>query len=105
MSYDDPKRDKAHAISPALYTCFKERAQEALKGRKPILHFKDNKEMNASLFNILSYGNAQFMNKGDTWTTSGRTEDLRNYQSMDALLKKHGINPESFKYFHEITRC
>lgn len=105
MSYDDPQRDRAHAISPELYACFKERAQEALEGRKPILHFKDNKEMNASLFNILSYGNAQFMNKGDTWTTSGRTEDLRSYQSIDELLKRHSIDPEVFKNFHEITRC
>ena len=105
MSYDDPQRDQAHAISPEVYACFKEKAQKVLKERKPILHFKDNKEMNASLFNILSYGNAQFMNEGDTWTTSGRTEDLRNYQSMNELLEKHRINPEIFKHFHEITRC
>lgn len=105
MSYDDPCTDQAHAISKETYQQFKEAAVEALKGRSPQLHFKDNTEMNASLFNILSYGNAQFMLEGDSWATSGRTEDLRTYRSMEELWERHQIDPERFKQFHELTTC
>lgn len=103
MSYDDPSRDQAHAISLETYALFKEKAMIALEGRTPELHFKDNKEMNASLFNILSYGNAQFMNEGDTWSTSGRTDDLRTYGSMEELWGKHQIDPSRFRAFHEVV--
>lgn len=105
MSYDDPCTDQAHAISRDTYAEFKEAAQRELDGRSPILHFKDNAEMNASLFNILSYGNAQYMLDGDTWTTSGRTEDLRNYQSMEELFERHNMDPDRFKSFHELALC
>lgn len=105
MSYDDPTRDLSHAIPADVYQAFKTKVEKTLKGRTPILHFKDNKEMNASLFNILSYGNAQFMCEGDTWTTSGRTEDLRAYASIEELLEKHKIDKQTFKKFHEISIC
>lgn len=105
MSYDDPCTDKAHAISEKMYRSFVEKAKRNLAGRKPILHFKDNKEMHASLFNILSYGNAQYMQEGDTWTTSGRTKDLREYASMEELFSRHQIDENRFNRFHEITRC
>lgn len=105
MSYDDPKRDQSHAIPTDTYEQFKRAASTILAGRSPELHFKDNREMNASLFNILSYGNAQFMLDGDSWSTSGRTEDLRTYASMEELLKKHHIDPERFNKFHKIDRC
>lgn len=103
MSYDDPKKDNAHLIPSNVYERFKERTQDALKGKNARLHFKDNKEMNESLFNILSYGNAQYMRDNDTWSTSKRTEDLRSYASMPELFAKHDINEERFRKFHEIN--
>lgn len=102
MSYDNPEKDNAHAISTEMYEQFKNSTIETLSGRETNLHFKDNKEMNASLFNILSYGNAQYMRNDDTWTTSKRTEDLRSYNSMSELFAKHDINEERFRKFHEI---
>lgn len=104
MSYDAPERDHIHAISDDLYHHFKELAQQALKGRHLHLHFKDNNEMNASLFNILSYGNAQYMRDNDSWSTSQRTEDLRSYASMSELFAKHDISESRFRHFHEIFR-
>jgi len=103
MSYDAPERDKAHSISEELYEQFKKSTSKVLEGRAPRLHFKDNKEMNASLFNILSYGNAQYMRDNDSWSTSKRTEDLRSYGSMPELFAKHDINEERFRHFHEIS--
>lgn len=102
MSYDAPALDKDHAISNDLYKQFKERVELALKGRNVQLHFKDNEEMNASLFNILSYGNAQYMRANDTWSTSPRTADLRSYNSMSELFAKHDIDEALFRRFHEI---
>lgn len=102
MSYDAPEKDKAHAITSDIYQTFKERTQENLHTKSLHLHFKDNPEMNASLFNILSYGNAQYMRDHDSWATSKRTDDLRSYNSMDELFAKHDINEERFKQFHEI---
>jgi MoaA/NifB/PqqE/SkfB family radical SAM enzyme len=104
MSYDAPEKDKFHAISPELYQKFKEETEEALTGRNVRLHFKDNEEMNASLFNILSYGNAQYMRANDTWSTSQRTGDLRTYNSMSELFAKHEINETLFRRFHEVLR-
>ena len=103
MSYDSPERDKAHAISNELYEQFKQFTEQALTGRTPRLHFKDNKEMNASLFNILSYGNAQYMRDNDSWSSSKRTEDLRSYSSISELFAKHDINEERFRHFHELS--
>jgi len=104
MSYDAPEKDHMHAITSDLYTLFKKRASKTLENRNIRLHFKDNQEMNASLFNILSYGNAQYMREGDTWSTSPRTEDLRSYASMAELFSKHDINRNRFHSFHEIVR-
>ncbi len=102
MSYDVPKLDSIHAISTDSYNQFKERVELVLKDRGVRLHFKDNGEMNASLFNILSYGNAQYMRAGDSWSTSPRTEDLRSYNSMSELFSKHDIDEKLFRRFHEI---
>lgn len=104
MSYDAPEKDKFHAISVDLYNQFRKRVEKALEGRSIRLHFKDNEEMNASLFNILSYGNAQYMRPGDTWSTSQRTADLRTYSSMAELFSKHDICESKFRHFHEIKR-
>ena len=104
MSYDVPEKDEKHSISTDLYKQFKKRVERALEGRKISLHFKDNKEMNESLFNILSYGNAQYMRKGDSWSTSQRTKDLRLYNSMSEVFAKHDVDEVLFKQFHEIRR-
>jgi len=104
MSYDAPDRDIAHSIPADVYQIFQQRVEEALKGRNIKLHFKDNDEMNASLFNILSYGNAQYMRANDTWSTSPRTNDLRTYGSMAELFSKHDIDENMFRHFHEIRR-
>jgi molybdenum cofactor biosynthesis enzyme MoaA len=102
MSYEVPECDGMHAISPDLYRQFQEKVECALLGRNVRLHFKDNEEMNASLFNILSYGNAQYMRDGDSWTTSPRTKDLRSYGSMAELFAQTEINQDRFQLFHSI---
>jgi molybdenum cofactor biosynthesis enzyme MoaA len=104
MSYDAPEKDKFHAIPIDQYQQFKERIEKALEGRNIRLHFKDNAEMNASLFNILSYGNAQYMRDNDTWLTSKRTDDLRSYKTMEELFTKNEINEKRFRHFHELRR-
>lgn len=104
MSYDAPEKDYMHAISKEMYRQFKTKTQSALKNYQIPLHFKDNQEMNSSLFNILSYGNAQYMRASDTWSTSQRTQDLRSYQTMAELFDKHDINETMFRQFHEIHR-
>ncbi|MCE5317905.1 MAG: radical SAM protein [Parachlamydia sp.] len=104
MSYDVPERDHVHAIPKETYMQFKEKVQKELQGRPLRLHFKDNEEMNDSLFNILSYGNAQYMRKQDSWSTSQRTEDLRTYSSMGDLFAKHDIDESLFRRFHELKR-
>lgn len=104
MSYDVPERDRMHAIPSDLYDQFQKKVQSALVARQVPLHFKDNEEMNASLFNILSYGNAQYMREGDSWSTSQRTRDLRSYDSMSQLFAEHDMDEERFRRFHEIRR-
>ncbi len=104
MSYDAPDKDKFHAIPEDLYQDFEEKTIKALHGSDIKLHFKDNKEMNASLFNILSYGNAQYMRSNDTWSTSQRTRDLRSYNSMSELFAQYDIDEGVFRSFHEINR-
>lgn len=104
MSYDAPEKDVAHALPADLYQQFKTRTEKALEGRNIRLHFKDNEEMNASLFNILSYGNAQYMRAGDSWSTSQRTNDLRTYATMEELFAKHDIDEKRFRKFHEIGK-
>jgi len=104
MSYDAPEKDRFHAIPADLYHQFQKRVEQALNGRNVRLHFKNNEEMNASLFNILSYGNAQYMRPHDTWSTTPRTNDLRSYGSMAELFAKHDIEEATFRKFHEIRR-
>lgn len=104
MSYDDPARDGAHAIPKDAYTRAAEQVARALEGSGIPLHFKDNGEMNDSLFNILPYGNAQYMRPGDTWSTSRRTRDLREYGSMRELFASHDIDEQAFRKYHELSR-
>ncbi len=104
MSYDAPEKDQLHAVAESLYQNFQEQVEKALEGRQVKLHFKDNEEMNASLFNILAYGNAQYMRDNDTWLSSQRTHDLRSYPSMSDLFQQHDIDEKRFRAFHEIRR-
>jgi MoaA/NifB/PqqE/SkfB family radical SAM enzyme len=104
MSYDAPDQDQMHAIIPELYQIFQDRVEAKLKDYDIKLHFKNNEEMNSSLFNILSYGNAQYMRKNDSWSTTQRTSDLRSYNSMTELFTKHDIDESLFRKFHEISR-
>lgn len=104
MSYDVPDKDLAHAVSDNVYESFVQKTKSNLSGKDIKLHFKDNTEMNASLFNILSYGNAQYMRSFDTWSTSQRTDDLRSYQSMEELFSSHDIDENLFRQFHQIQR-
>lgn len=103
MSYDAPEKDDVHAISKDQYQDFRRQTEQALSATDIHLHFKDNQEMNASLFNILSYGNAQYMRDNDTWTTSKRTRDLRQYRSMTELFAQHDIDEGRFRQFHELS--
>jgi hypothetical protein len=73
-------------------------------GRKVRLHFKGNKEMNASLFNILSYGNAPSLKEGDTGSTSRRRHNVRTYQALSELFAKKDSDEACFLGFHEIIR-
>ena len=102
MSYDAPEVDKIHTVSRTAYEAFCAKTQQALQDTGINLHFKDNEEMNDSLFNILSYGNAQYMVAGDTWSTSRRTEDLRHYATMQELFARNSIDEERFSKFHEL---
>lgn len=104
MSYDDPLRDMAHRVGEETFRHFSRGAAVALAGSGVEARFKDNAEMDGSLFNILPYGNAQYLAKGDTWSTSHRTRDLRTYASMDSLLDEHAIDRDRFLRFHGISR-
>ena len=104
MSYDDRPRDELHAVTAAEYRLFRQKFGEALQGSPVALHFKDTDEMRASLFNVLSYGNAQYMAPGDTWTSSKRTQHLLAYPDMPTLLDAHGIPVADFTRFHGLLR-
>jgi sulfatase maturation enzyme AslB (radical SAM superfamily) len=104
MSYDAPELDCMHVIGAEAYRQFQNRVESALVGQDVRLHFKDNEEMNSSLFNILSYGTAQYMKDGDTWLTSRRTQDLRSYGSMPELFAKTDIDEHRFRLFHEMDK-
>lgn len=102
MSYDEPLRDGAFSIETDQFKQGCDRISSALKGSDIQLHFKDNKEMNDSLFNILPYGNAQYLRTSDTWSSSQRTGNLQNYASMSDLFAAHEIDRVAFHRFHAI---
>lgn len=104
MSYDVPEKDNVHSIPIDLFIEFKNKASEILKQYEVEMHFKDTKEMRDSIFNILSYGNAQYMRAGDSWSTSQRTADLRTYNSMTDFFAKNNIDEQLFRKFNEISR-
>lgn len=102
MSYDMPEKDNLHSIPIDLFMEFKNKASEILQQYNIEMHFKDTQEMRDSIFNILSYGNAQYMRAEDSWSTSQRTADLRTYNSMADFFAKNNIDEPLFRKFNEI---
>lgn len=102
MSYDMPEKDNLHSIPIDLFMEFKNKASEILQQYNIEMHFKDTQEMRDSIFNILSYGNAQYMRAEDSWSTSRRTADLRTYNSMADFFAKNNIDEPLFRKFNEI---
>jgi MoaA/NifB/PqqE/SkfB family radical SAM enzyme len=100
MSYDDKIVDEKHQIENQLFYNVKSEIQESLKAENLNIHFKDNSEMNQSLFNILATGIAQYMLPSTTWITTPRTENLLNYDSMEQLLEQNKIDADLFNKYH-----
>ena len=104
MTYDDPERDLRHTISSEDFEKFIFKVKNTEVPMSVKCHYKTNSEMDDSLFNILHYGNAQYRLDGDTWTTTRRTLDLREYSSMEELFQKTGINQEVFNKHHLLEK-
>lgn len=100
MTYDDYERDLRHTISEQEFNQFISEIKNTKVPNLVKCHYKSNTEMDDSLFNILHYGNAQYRLDGDTWTTTRRTLDLREYSSIEDLFRKTGINQETFNKHH-----
>lgn len=100
MSYDNPDKDKAHAISDESFASTARRVTTALNGYDLRLKFKSADEMNESLFNVLATGIAQFRKNGDTWTTTRRTKSLFDYRSVNEMLMENGIDVQLFEKYH-----
>jgi len=100
MSYDVPEVDRMHAISLKEFHSIRKRIVESLKDYRIKLRFKDNCEMDDSLFNILPYGNAQYSN-GGTWRTTKRSELLFNYYSIDELFEYNLEQMNKFRQYHK----
>ena len=100
MSYDVPETDQTHQITSELFHEIRHHIQENLSGSGLGLHFKDNKEMKESIFNILPYGNAQYLTRNDTWSTSRRTKQLWEYTSVDEMFNDTKISRALFDKFH-----
>jgi sulfatase maturation enzyme AslB (radical SAM superfamily) len=100
MSYDDIIVDEKHQIDVAVFNSVKSDIQTELKGFDVDVHFKDNTEMDQSLFNILATGIAQYRIPETTWTTTPRTENLLNYKSMEQLLELNKVDVDLFNLYH-----
>lgn len=103
MTYDVDSVDKKHRISNEDFLEKEIEIKSNLTGYDLKLHFKGNTEMNESLFNILHYGNAQYMIHGDSWTSSKRTENLMNYGSMEELFQKNNVSVDLFNKYHSFN--
>jgi MoaA/NifB/PqqE/SkfB family radical SAM enzyme len=100
MSYDVSFIDKLHFVSNESFEIIKNKITNSLKEFDINLHFKSNIEMNESLFNILPYGNVQYMRPGDSWLTSRRTKSLLEYQSMGEFFSENLISETLFEQYH-----
>jgi len=100
MSYDVKHVDMRHSITKDTFEIIKSEVSNALNGLAVNLHFKGNNEMKESLFNILPYGNVQYMTPDDSWSTSKRTKSLLEYQSMAQFFSENSISEFLFKQYH-----
>jgi molybdenum cofactor biosynthesis enzyme MoaA len=100
MSYDDIIVDEKHKIDIEVFETVKREIENNLKGLDVDIHFKNNQEMNQSLFNILATGIAQYRLPENTWTTTPRTENLLNYKSMKELFERNRIDVDLFNTYH-----
>lgn len=100
MSYDNPDKDSAHAISSESFDAISRRVAAALMKYDVKVRFKSVDEMNDSLFNILATGVAQYRKDGDTWTTTRRTKNLLNYSSIGEMLTENDIDARLFDKYH-----
>lgn len=100
MSYDNPDKDEAHAISDESFASAARRVTTALNKFDLGLKFKSADEMDESLFNILATGVAQYRKKGDTWTTTRRTKSLFGYGSINEMLMANDIDIRLFEKYH-----
>lgn len=100
MSYDDIIVDEKHKIDIEVFESVKREIENNLKGLDVDIHFKNNQEMNQSLFNILATGIAQYRLPENTWTTTPRTENLLNYKSMEELFERNRIDVDLFNTYH-----
>lgn len=100
MSYDDIIVDEKHKIDIEIFERVKREIENNLKGLDVDIQFKDNQEMNQSLFNILATGIAQYRLPENIWTTTPRTDNLLNYKSMEELFERNRIDVDLFKTYH-----
>lgn len=100
MSYDDIIVDEKHKIDIEVFESVKREIENNLKGLAVDIHFKNNQEMNQSVFNILATGIAQYRLPENTWTTTQRTEFLLNYKSMEELFERNKIDVDLFNTYH-----
>jgi MoaA/NifB/PqqE/SkfB family radical SAM enzyme len=102
MSYDIADVDQKHQISLEQFFEISQQIKERLIGSVVSLQFKDNREMKDSIFNILAYGNAQYLTPEETWSTSSRTKPLWEYSSLNDMFMKTRISRELFEKYHQI---
>lgn len=100
MSYDDKLIDNMHIIEDKDFNHIKHKIKSNLSNLDIVTHFKNNDEMNNSLFNILATGVAQYKLPHHTWTTTPRTDNLMRYQSMEELFEENNIDADLFEAFH-----
>lgn len=100
MSYDDIIIDEKHKIDIEVFESVKREIENNLKGLDVDIHFKNNQEMDQSLFNILATGIAQYKLPENTWTTTPRTENLLKYKSMEELFERNRIDVDLFNTYH-----
>ncbi len=100
MSYDNQIIDEKHQINDVVFNSVKLDIETELNGLEVDIHFKDNTEMNQSLFNILATGIAQYRLPGTSWTSTPRTENLLSYTSMEQLLEKNKVDVDLFYLYH-----
>lgn len=100
MSYDDKLIDNMHIIEDKHFNDIQNRIKSNLSNLDIVTHFKNNTEMNNSLFNILATGVAQYKLPHQTWSTTPRTDNLMRYQSMEELFEENNIDVDLFNAFH-----